>query len=176
MKGINEIRAALRNVNGAADRLQAGSIGLSEALIRACGKPGTKAADEAFKAVRKTICADAKSINETLQSCAGKAFADLTPQEQACRNHRTLSVTWSKLQPAKKGAGKRARKVKGGKVAVTKVTGTSKAQIAALATKPDRFRGMLTVALTTLQGAEAPKYKDVPGLVAALQAAIALCE
>lgn len=176
MKGINEVRTALRNVNGAADKLQAGSVGLSEALIRVCGKPGTKAAEDAFKTIRKEICADAKSINETLQGCAGKAFADLTPQEQACRNHRTLSVTWSKLQPAKKGAGKRSRKVKGGKITVTKVTGTSKAQIAELATKPDRFRSMLTVALTTLQGAEAPKYRDTPKLIAALQAAIALCE
>lgn len=70
---------------------------------------------------------------------------------------------------------KRGSKKRGsGKATVTKVTGVAKAQVKVIATKPKKLSDTLRVILATIQAQEAPAYKDVPRLIAALQVAIDL--
>ena len=70
---------------------------------------------------------------------------------------------------------KRGSKKRGsGKAMVTKVTGVAKAQVKVIATKPKKLSDTLRVILATIQAQEAPAYKDVPRLIAALQVAIDL--
>ena len=66
------------------------------------------------------------------------------------------------------------RKVKAGKVTVTKAQGTAKAQLAKTAKSPKALGSTLKVLIANLQAAEKPQFKDQPRLIAALQAALAL--
>ena len=66
------------------------------------------------------------------------------------------------------------RKVKAGRVTVTKAQGTTKAQLAKTAKSPKALGSTLKVLIANLQAAEKPQFKDQPRLIAALQAALAL--
>lgn len=166
------VRNAVSNVFTTKDASDTATAGLQAALTAECGKAGTKAADAQFAVVRSTICDGMTKRNETLKAAAGKLFADCDQNEQLCRIHLLLSVTWSHLKPGGRKSKKGAKK--SGKATVTKVTGVAKAQVRVIATKPKRLSDTLKVILATIQASEKPAYKDVPRLVAALQLAIDL--
>lgn len=69
---------------------------------------------------------------------------------------------------------KRGSKKRSGKATTTKVVGVAKSQVRIIATKPKKLSDTLRVILATIQAQEAPAYKDVPKLIAALQVAIDL--
>jgi hypothetical protein len=157
---------------GLADDMIGAKASLQDALIAVCGKAGSKVADTAFKACRDDVCKGMKARNATLKAAIGKPTRDLDENGKLCRMHLLLSVTWSNLKPTGRKA--KAKGARAGKVTVTKVQGVAKAQVRLIATKPKKLADTLRVCLATIQAQEKPEFRDVPGLVAALQRAIDL--
>jgi hypothetical protein len=93
---------------------------------------------------------------------------DLLPADK--RTYGKIREAYSSLYSSKK----RGSKKRSSKATVTKVQGVAKGQIKVIATKPKKLSDTLRVILATIQATEKPTFKDVPKLVAALQACIDL--
>ena len=112
----------------------------------------------------KAIYAEARTVD-------GKLVKARELDETNRKVYGKIREAYSSLFSTKK-RGSKARKVSKG--TVTKVTGVAKAQVRIIATKPKKLSDTLRVILATIQAQEAPAYKDVPKLIAALQVAIDL--
>ena len=86
------------------------------------------------------------------------------------RVYGKIREAYSSLYSSKK----RGSKKRSGRATTTKVVGVAKSQVRIIATKPKKLSDTLRVILATIQAQEAPTYKDVPKLIAALQVAIDL--
>ena len=112
-----------------------------------------------------------KAIYTEARTVDGKLVKARELDETNRKVYGKIREAYSSLFSTKK-RGSKARKVSKG--TVTKVTGVAKAQVRIIATKPKKLSDTLRVILATIQAQEAPAYKDVPKLIAALQVAIDL--
>ncbi len=112
-----------------------------------------------------------KMVYELLREVDGKTVKTVELPDRHRRAYDACRQAFRRLFP--KGNSGR-RKTKSGKVTVTKVTGIAKQQIAGIVTKPKKLQDVLKSCVAQLQAQEKPQYKDVPGLIAALQIAIDL--